>query len=186
MFFELVMSRRSVRSYEDRKVEREKIVRCIEAARAAPSAEHVQPWRFIIVDDEGVKTQFCEQAFSGIYSLTKWAERAPVIIVILAKPDFLANRIGKQIQGTNYYLIDIGIAGEHIVLQALELGLGTCWIGWFNARKVKKFFKIPYGHKVVSLISMGYPKVKPLKEKKRRSLGEMLWYNGFKNHDAFK
>ena len=176
-FTNLVHQRRSIRSYLNKPVEKDKIIQCIEAARVAPSAENVEPWRFFVIDDTELKNKFCEHVFSGIYSFSKWAANAPVIIVILAKLDVLANRLGKQIQGTHYYLIDIGIAGEHIVLQAKELGLGTCWIGWFNAKKAKKFLKIPRSYKVVSLIIMGYPDKNPLKEKKRRSLEEIMWFN---------
>lgn len=179
-FNQLVHQRRSIRNYSDKLVEKEKIVQCIEAARVAPSAENVEPWRFVILTEPELKERFCNDAFSGVYSFTKWAAKAPVIIVILAKPDILANRIGKQIQGTNYYLIDIGIAGEHLVLQAQELGLGTCWIGWFNATKTQKFFNIPSSYKVVSLISMGYPQNTPMKEKKRKKLEEIMWFDGFK------
>jgi nitroreductase len=167
-FADLVKSRRSIRKYQNKPVEREKIVQCIEAARLAPSAENVQPWRFIILDDSEVLKQFSTHAFSGIYSPTRFAAKAPVIIVILAKLDVLANRIGKQIQGIHFYLLDIGIAGEHFVLQAQELGLGTCWIGWFNIKKIRKFLQVPRGYKIVSLISMGYPDASELKNKKRR------------------
>jgi len=180
-FLQLVQTRQSVRRYQDRPVERDKILQCIEAARLAPSAENVQPWRFIILDDEQTLKSFHQHAFSGVYSFTKFASRAPVIIVILAKPDILANRIGKQIQGTLYYLIDIGIAGEHLALQATELGLGTCWIGWFNARGVRKFLKIPRSYKIVSLISMGYPDIRKPREKKRLPIEEIAWFNRFKN-----
>jgi len=141
-FQELVKSRRSIRRYLDKPVEREKVLTCIEAARLAPSADNVQPWRFLIIDDPELKTQYAKEIFSGIYSISKFAEKAPVLIVILARLDIIANRIGKQIQNIQYYLLDIGIAGEHIVLQAQELGLGTCWIGWFNIRKARKFLKI--------------------------------------------
>ncbi len=179
-FTDLVHFRRSIRKYQNKSVEREKIIQCVEAARMAPSAENVQPWRFIILDDPNLIKEFSAQAFSGVYSPTRFASKAPVIIVILAKLDILANRIGKQIQGIHFYLIDIGIAGEHFVLQAQELGLGTCWIGWFNIRKVRKFFKISRNYKIVSLISMGYPEKFNLKEKKRYSLEDIAWFNGFK------
>jgi len=179
-FSKLVQSRRSVRKYQNKPVEREKIIQCIEAARLAPSAENVQPWRFIIIDDPHFKKNFSKQAFTGIYSYTQFAAKAPVIIVILAKLDILANRIGKQIQGIHFYLLDIGIAGEHLVLQAHELGLGTCWIGWFNIRRVRKFLKIPRNHKIISLISMGYPERLTAKEKKRYLFEDIAWFNGFK------
>ena len=180
-FSDLVHQRRSIRSYSDKPVEREKIKQCVEAARVAPSAENVEPWRFIVIDDHELKQNFCADVFSGIYTYSKWAEKAPVIIVVFAKLDILANRIGKQIQGTNYYLIDIGIAGEHLILQAKDLGLGTCWIGWFNAQKARKILNIPKRYKVISLISMGYPATEPLKTKKRLTLNEILWFNNFKN-----
>lgn len=176
-FQELVKSRRSVRRYLDKPVEREKILTCIEAARLAPSADNVQPWRFLIIDDAELKARYTKEIFSGIYSVSRFAEKAPVLIVILARLDIIANRIGKQIQNIQYYLLDIGIAGEHIVLQAQELGLGTCWIGWFNIRKARKFLKIPRKYKIVSMLAMGYFERRPPKEKKRKRLEEIAWFN---------
>ncbi len=176
-FQQLVKSRRSIRRYLDRPVEREKILTCIEAARLAPSADNVQPWRFLILDDPDLIAQFAKEVFSGMYFVSKFAAKAPVIILILARLDIIANRIGKQIQNIHYYYIDSGIAGEHIVLQAEELGLGTCWIGWFNPRKARKFLKIPRKYKIVSLMAMGYYEKKPSREKKRRKLEEIAWFN---------
>lgn len=176
-FQRLVSQRRSIRRYLDQNVDREKILTCIEAARLAPSADNVQPWRFLIIDDSQVKQAFSKEAFSGIYFISRFAAKAPVLILILARLDIIANRIGKQIQGIHYYFIDIGIAGEHIVLQAEELGLGTCWIGWFNIRRTRKFFKIPRKYKIVSLLSMGYYEKKPTREKKRREMEEIVWFN---------
>ncbi|MFZ5517276.1 MAG: nitroreductase family protein [Candidatus Zhuqueibacterota bacterium] len=176
----IMQARRSVRKYQDKPVEREKIVMCLEAARIAPSAENVQPWRFIVIDDPELKQEFSKQVFSGIYRATHFAANAPVIVVMLARLDILANKIGKQIQGISYYLIDTGIAGQHFVLRAQELGLGTCWIGWFNPRAVRKVLDIPRSYKVVSLMSLGYPLESSIKEKKRLSLNEIAWFNGFK------
>ncbi len=176
-FRSLVQKRRSIRRFLPKRVEREKIIMCIEAARVAPSADNVQPWRFLVIDDPALKERFSKVAFSGIYSISKFASKAPVLILILARLDIIANRIGRQIQGIQFYLIDIGIAGEHIVLQAEELGLGTCWIGWFNIRKTRKFFNIPRKFKVVSLIAMGYHEELSLKKKKRKKLEEILWFN---------
>lgn len=177
LFQELVWNRRSVRRYLDKPVEREKILACLESARLAPSAANTQPWRFLVIDDPQVKKAFTEQAFSGIYGFSRFAARAPVLIVILARLDILANRLGKQIQDISFYLIDIGIAGEHFALQAQELGLGTCWIGWFNIRKTRKFFKIPRKYKIVSLMSLGYSEENPPPEKKRRPFEEIAWFN---------
>jgi len=179
-FQQLVQNRRSIRTYLDKPIEREKILTCIEAARLAPSADNVQPWRFLIIDDPGLKGRLAAEVFSGIYSISRFAGKAPVIIVILARLDIIANRIGKQIQNIHYYLIDIGIAGEHIVLQAQELGLGTCWVGWFNIRRARKILKIPRKYKIVSMMAMGYYEKRPSKEKKRKTLEDIAWFNKIK------
>jgi nitroreductase len=176
-FHELVKNRRSVRRYLEKSVNREDILACLEAARLAPSAENVQPWRFLVIDDTEIKSRLAAEAFSGIYSYSRFAAEAPVLIAILARPDIIANRIGKQIQNVSFYLIDIGIAGEHLALQAEELGLGTCWIGWFNARKVRKFLRIPRKYKIVCLMTLGYYEQKPPREKKRKPLEEIAWFN---------
>ncbi|MFC2169795.1 nitroreductase family protein [Acidobacteriota bacterium] len=176
-FLELVQQRKSIRRYLKKPVEREKILTCIEAARLAPSAHNVQPWRYLIIDDPELAANFSREAFSGIYSISKFASNAPVLILLLARLDILANKLGKQVQNIQFYLLDMGIAGEHIVLQAEELGLGTCWIGWFNTRKARKILKIPRKYKIVSILSMGYYKKKPSRERKRKELDEIAWFN---------
>lgn len=173
----IIAQRRSIRRYLDKPVEREKILFCLEAARLAPSADNVQPWRFLVIDDPELKERLAKEVFSGIYSISKFAGKAPVLIVILARLDIIANRIGKQIQNIHFYLIDTGIAGEHIVLQAEELGLGTCWIGWFNSRKMRKVLNIPRKYKIVSLLSLGYYEKRPSRERKRKRLGDIAWFN---------
>jgi nitroreductase len=83
-----------------------------------------------------VKQNLCDVAFSGVYAINSFCKKASVIVVIVSeKSNFLA-RIGGMFRGTQYYLIDIGIAGEHLVLQAEGLGLGTCWRGIFYYIKI--------------------------------------------------
>lgn len=176
-FQKLVASRRSVRHYLSKPVEREKILTCLEAARLAPSADNSQPWRFLILDDPAVIGRFAKEAFSGIYFISRFAAQAPVLILLLARLDLIANRIGNQVRDLKFYLIDVGIAGEHLVLQAEELGLGTCWIGWFNEGKTRRFLKIPKRYKIVSLIAIGYPEKKPTGKKKRKPLEKIAWFN---------
>ncbi len=179
---EIIHRRRSIRRFSEKPVEREKVIQCLEAARQAPSAENVQPWRFLVIDDQKIKNEFADQVFSGVYYPSRFAKNAPVLILILAKLDILANRIGKQIQGVNYYLIDIGIAGEHLVLQAEELGLSSCWIGWFNQKKARKFFRIPKKFKLISLIALGYAAKRPRRPKERKTLKEIVWFNSLDNN----
>ena len=163
-------------------MEREKLIQCVQSAQLAPSAENVQPWRFCIVDDPATKKKLADAAFAGIYRATRWAERAPVLVVIFAQPDILANRIGKQMTGINYYLIDIGIAGEHFVLQAEELGLGTCWIGWFHAKRAKKALGVPHSYRAVEMLALGYAAEDYKRTRKRKSINEIHFYNEY-NHE---
>ncbi len=160
---ELIKQRKSVRRFLDTPVEREKVMMCLEAARAAPSACNSQPWRFIVVDEPELRKRLCERAFRGIYSINTFCKTAPVIVVIISEKGKFLARIGGMFRGTKYYLIDIGIAGEHFVLQAEELGLGTCWIGWFNESAVKKVLDIPKGKKIDVLIALGYYDKKKVK-----------------------
>jgi nitroreductase len=106
-----------------------------------------------------------------------FAAQAPVLVLLLARLDILANRLGKQVQGVPFFLLDLGIAGEHFVLQAEELGLGTCWIGWFNIRRARKVLKIPRRFKIVSLLAVGYPASRPPRDRVRKPLEEVAWFN---------
>jgi len=153
---DLVKHRKSARDFLDRPVEREKIMMCLEAARLAPSESNSQPWRFIVVDDKELKDKLCDAAFSGIYWINSFCKTAPVIVVIISEKSKFLARIGGTFRGTKYYLIDIGIAGEHFVLEAEDLGLGTCWIGWFNERAVKSILNIAQHKKIDILIVLGY------------------------------
>ncbi len=177
---DLIKGRRSVRRFLDRPVEREKLMTCLEAARAAPSACNSQPWRFIVVDDPELKERLCERAFRGIYFINTFCKQAPVIVVIISEKGKFLARIGGMFRGTRYYLIDIGIAGEHFVLQAEELGLGTCWIGWFNEKAVKKVLNIPKEKKIDVLIALGYYDKKKVKAKHdREPLEKIASFNSY-------
>ena len=176
-FMELVEGRKSIRRFNSQPLERERLNLCLEAARLAPSAENAQPWRFLVIDDPKVKQDFAAQAFSGIYRVSAFAESAPVLVLILARLNLITHRVGRQIQDIHYHYIDIGIAGEHIVLQAEELGIGTCWLGWFSVRKSRKFFRIPAKYKIISMLAMGYYEKKPSRERKRKPLEEIVFFN---------
>ena len=177
-FQRILGGRRSIRRYLETPVEPEKLRACLEAARVAPSAHNVQPWRFIVVDEPGLKDRLAAAAFSGIYSGSKFAARAPVLLVLLAKPGGAAVRAGSKLLGVPFHFLDMGIAGEHIVLQAEELGLATCWMGWFDHRRVRKALAIPRGFKIVALMPLGYAEKRPVREPPRRTLEEIVTFNG--------
>ncbi|MCK5738349.1 nitroreductase family protein [bacterium] len=172
----LIQSRRSIRKYQPRSVERKKIMDCLVAAQYAPSAQNVQPWRFVVLDSPETIMKVGATAFSGIYSPSRWALNAPVLVVLCAQLDLLVNRIGRSVQGTQYYLLDCGIAGEHFVMQAQVHGLGTCWIGWFHAKRLRKALNLPRSLRPVAVLSVGYPEKLPLIKRKIRPLAEMVTF----------
>ncbi|MCX7703719.1 MAG: nitroreductase family protein [Planctomycetota bacterium] len=172
----LLRKRRSIRRFASRPVERELIEECLEAARLAPSAENSQPWRFVVVDETELKKRICNAAFSGLYRVSRWAADAPVLVVALARLDIITNRVGSLIQGTQYYLLDMAIAGEHFVLKATELGLGTCWIGWFNSRSLRRALKLSRRFRIAYLLALGYPAESP-PSRSRKPLDEIGFFN---------
>jgi len=177
---DLLKHRKSVRDFLDRPVEREKIMMCLEAARLAPSECNSQPWRFIVVDDRQLKDKLCEATFGGIYSMNSFCRTAPVMVVVISEKSKFLARIGEIFRGMKYYLIDIGIACEHFVLQAEDLGLGTCWIGWFNERGVKSTLNITQHKKIDILIALGYydrEKLGP--EHGREPMDEIASFNSY-------
>jgi nitroreductase len=155
-FLDLVKHRKSVRNFLNKPVEKEKIMMCMEAARLAPSASNSQPWKFIVADDNETRKRLGDSAFNGIYSINSFCKTAPVIIVAISEKSKFLTRIGGIFRGTQYYQIDIGIACEHLVLEAEDLGLGTCWIGWFNEKAVKSVLNVPRDRKLDILIALGY------------------------------
>jgi len=156
-FSELVKKRYSCRKYLSDPVEREKIEQCIESARLAPSASNSQPWNFIVIDDPEKLVTIADAAVSGIFGATKFIKKAPVLIVVTADKGSFVMKAGNFVRDTTFYLMDIGIACEHLVLQATEMGIGTCYIGWFNEKSVKKELRIGKSMDIPLIIAMGYP-----------------------------
>lgn len=175
-FLELCRRRRSVRAYAPGRVPREALERCLEAARLAPSACNSQPWRFIVVERDDLRARLAEAAFSGLYAMNRFAAQAPVLIVVVTERSTYAARLGGLLRGTRYALLDVGAAVEHLVLQATEEGLGTCWIGWFNERAVKQVLGLPRRAKVDILLAVGYPADEPGGEKVRKPLDDVRQY----------
>jgi nitroreductase len=127
-FLNLVKKRQSTRRYLDKPVERDKIERCIEAARLAPSATNTQPWKFIVVDNLELRGKVANKTFNQIVSFNRFSLQAPVLIVITSNRMNISNKITQTLKNRELTPIDIGIAAEHICLQAAEEGLGTCLV----------------------------------------------------------
>jgi nitroreductase len=158
-------------------VPREALERCLEAARLAPSACNSQPWTFVVVDAEPVRTRLAEAAFAGAYAMNAFARQAPVLIVVVTERARFAARLGGVFRGVQYSLVDVGIAVEHLVLQAAEEGLGTCWLGWFDESAVKRALGLPRGARIDILVSLGYPESDAPREKNRKTLDDIRRYH---------
>jgi len=176
-FLELVRKRRSVRNYARTPVPRKIIDRCLEAARLAPSACNSQPWTFIVLDDRELIAACADKVFSGIYSMNSFVTNAPALIVVITERSRYSAVLGGYLRGTQYSLIDIGIACEHLVLQAAEEGLGTCWIGWFNETRMKELLGLPRSARIDVVISVGYPSEHAAGSQKRKSLDQVRRYH---------
>ena len=152
-----VIARRvSCRAYRPDAVPQQSLVQLLEAARLAPSACNKQPWRFAVARDDPLRRRIVEEGFLPGIKM-EWALGAPVHIVIGMETSFLTHRIGAAISGVEYPWVDLGIAGEHLVLAATELGLGTCWIGWIKPSAVARIVGWPRSVKPAAVITVGYP-----------------------------
>jgi nitroreductase len=173
-FIKLVSTRQSVRRYSSEPVEAEYLEKCLEASRLAPSASNSQPWHFIVVTDEPLRTEVAKATFSEVIKFNRFTLQAPVMVVIVIERQGLLHRIAKTIKNKEWSLIDIGIAAEHFCLQAAELGLGTCMLGWFDEKKLKQLLGISRDKTVALCISMGYSEQGyPLRKKTRKAMEVM-------------
>ncbi len=164
--FEAIKKRRSVRKYQNRDVEEEKLKRVLEAARLAPSARNRQEWRFIVVRSKDMKEKLVKEASPH----QPFMLQAPVIIVAYVLDKNYIMRCGVPA-----HYIDVAIALTHIHLQAVEEGLGTCWIGSFYQDKVKEVLNLPEEAEVIQLMTLGYPDEDPA-PRSRLPLEEIVRY----------
>ena len=178
-FLDLVKARQSVREYLGKEVEREKIERCLEAARLAPSANNSQPWSFIVVEDPRLKDAVARNTFDKFISFNSFSLQAPVLILIISERPSFFSRIGSAIKDKQFSLIDIGITAEHFCLQATEEGLGTCMLGWFNEKGVKALLNISPSKRVELIITMGYPMSDEIQPKERKEIDQIRSYNSY-------
>ena len=177
-FLELAARRQSVRRYQPgRRIPREILERCLEAARLAPSACNSQPWSFVVVDDPAQVRALAAEACGGpLHGMNKFVQDASALVAVVTEKMKLAARLGAHFRGVQYSLVDIGIACEHLVLQAAEEGIGSCWLGWFSEAAVQRRLNIPRGRKVDLLICLGYAADETVRPKNRKPLDEIRRY----------
>jgi nitroreductase len=169
-FLEIVKNRYSVRSYSNKLVEKETIERIIEAGRLAPSAVNFQPWHVVVISDPERVKQFQE-----VYNRS-WFREAPVYLVICGD-----HRVGwhRKSDGKDFTDVDLSIFTEHLVLQATELGLGTCWVCNFDVRLCHELLELPDLVEPLVLLPLGYPKNGEIPEKIRKDLSEIVHWQTF-------
>jgi len=171
----VIKERKSIRNYEDKPIPEDKLLRILEAARMAPSAGNRQPWRFVVVRNEKTKSRLAEladnQSFVG---------EAPIVIAVFGDPDDSPG--GYRRDPMVAYKQDPMIAVEHICLEAVELGLGTCWIGPasqnYNVDGIKKLLEVPNRMYMICLLPLGYPDQDPL-PRKRKLREEVFFYEKY-------
>jgi len=162
---ELIKSRRSIRKYKSTPVEDEKIMKCLEAARWAPSASNKQPWEFIIVKDEKMR-----EKFAVIHPYAKFVAESPVVFIPLTNPEIHAK----------YHMSDTGLAILHFMIEAYSLGLGTCWAGVIGTSfelELKKLLNIPDHLNIMALVALGYPDQE--RESTRKPLNELIHWEKY-------
>ena len=178
-FIDVINSRRSIRSFEDKSINQNQIDYIFNCGRLAPSWMNKQCWHFIIVKNS---SKIMEIAKTNI--MNRWLKNVPMIIIACA--DTLES--GKN-NDVDYSIVDVTIAFEHIILAATDIGLGTCWVGGFDENKVKKILEIPPRIKIIGMTPLGYPKEKRtfseksksfiIKSGKRKSLKEIIHYDNW-------
>jgi nitroreductase len=165
-FLELAKRRCSVRSYQPRPIEQDRLDRILEAVRQAPSGSNRQPWKFVVVQNAEVRRQLVPACFNQ-----QFIAQAPVVV---AGVGLMPERVMRcDIPGDP---VDLAIALEHLALAATAEGLGTCWIGAFYQDQVRKVLGIPDSAKVVAVMTLGYP-ADSQRPKGRKPISEIVCYD---------
>jgi nitroreductase len=167
---DVIRQRRSVRIFRKDPVPEESLLRVLEAARLSPSGKNLQPWKFIVVQDNDLKKKLAKAS-----NTQDFIADAPIIIVACGFTDECYRSLGRYMKS---WPVDVTIALEHLILQAQEEGLGTCWIGSFEEEEVKSLLAVPENVKVLALTPLGYPGEMP-NFRGRKSLEEIISYDSF-------
>ncbi len=182
---EAIRTRRSVRKFSDRPVEPEKLQAVLEAVQQAPSWANMQCWRFVVVEDRKVRERISELSYVEAFFATrgyksnpaqKALAQAPVVVVACAEPTQSGDLGGQQ-----YYMTDMGIAAENLMLAAHSLGLGSVFVGVFDEEKLGDLLDIPPGVRIVGLFPIGYPLEEAKGAVPRKPLDEIVFYGKWKS-----
>lgn len=177
--FETIKTRRSTRRFQDKPVEDEKLHKILKSIQQAPSWANMQCWRVIVVKDDETRKKISEYSFvEKIFAplgykanpSQKGLAEAPVDLVVCADP----SQSG-QVRNQDYYLTDVGIAAQNLMLAARAQGLGTVFVGIFEEDKIKEILNIPANVRVVGLFPLGYPRGEKKEGPPRKALEEIVF-----------
>ena len=167
--FDAIKNRKSIRKYSNKPIEKEKIDKVLEAGRLAPSAKNRQEWKFILVQNKELIEKL---SVAALYNRAFVAEAPAILAAVATEQDYVMKC------GQHAYTVDLSIAMSFMILEAEELGLGTCWLGSFDEEQFKKVLNIPDGMRVVAITPIGYPAEDPA-PKPRKPIEEVISYDGF-------
>ena len=164
-FLRIIKSRRSIRTYQNKKIPKKTLLKIIEAGRWAPSACNRQGWRFLIIDDQQLKDKLVTHG-------TAWfVKDAPHLILVLY--DNRTDNIEYQ-----DHIQSAAACIQNMLLAAHSLGIGSCWVANLPPKKeLRKIFEIPKYFEPIALVTFGYPKKKPKYVKRLHKLKDIVWYN---------
>jgi len=172
-FYEVIRTRRSIRSYQEKAISEDILNKVLDAARIAPSGSNRQPWRFIVTTDSQIKQELAQLCHGQSF-----IAQAPVVITACGSN--LRHNRGDWM-GDYSMLVDVAIAFDHLTLAARAEGLGTCWIGSFKNEEIKQLLNIPEDMQVVAITPLGYPQEEQFREvDDRKPLSEIISQDKFK------
>ena len=180
---EAIKTRRSIRKFSDQPVEPEKLQAVLEAVRQAPSWSNLQCWHLVIVENQEIREKISELSFVESFFSTygyktnpaqKALAQAPVAIIACADPLKSGNLHDQQ-----YYMADMGIASENLMLAAHDQGLGTVFVGVYHEENIKALLGIPDNIKIVGLFPLGYPAGEAKGAPLRKQLSEFVHYGNW-------
>lgn len=181
----IIYSRQSVRKYGKEKVDIESIKKIINAGIYAPSANNVQGWKFIYIDDEKILKDM--ERMGGAF-LLRVVHQVILVIYDSRLESVEENERDLYLKGVAYKGdIQSGAACiENMLLMATYLGVATCWMNWLpNPNELVEYFDIPSGYTIIGAVALGYAEYEPRKIERKYEVDDVLFYNqyGVKNND---
>ena len=177
-------TRRSIRKFKNKPVEEEKLRAVLDAVRLAPSWANLQCWRFVVVKNPETRAKISNLSYVEAFFAPKGYKanpakkalaEAPVLIVACADPE-QSGDLGEQ----HYYLADMGVASQNLMLAAHDQGLGTVFVGVFDEEKVRDLLGVPANIRIVGLFPLGYPEGDKKEGPSRKSLEEIVYEEKWK------